>query len=272
MRFRPLAAACLAAAALSGTMPPASAQTGKPPAKPAAAPPAPARKTAQPVPFAVGETLTYDVSWSSYLTAATATMTVKEKKPSYGSDAYYVVAEGRPTALVSKLYDLYYKVDSLLDIYTLLPQRASNFSQEGKRQRMKTTMFNHKARKAQYEIQTRTNVKKDVAISPYAQDVLGAMYVIRAIPFKAGEKFSIPICDAGESYTVQISVGAVETVKTGIGDVRAFKLTPILPAAQGGTARRLTIWLSEDARRLPVRMQAQLPVGSFDLTLTGARR
>jgi len=262
-----LVALAVTASGVAQTNKPAAPARGKPAAPAATAAP----KKAQAVPFAVGETLSYDVSWSSYLTAATATMAVREKKGSYGSQAYYIVAEGRPTALVSKLYDLYYKADTLLDTYTLLPQRGSVFSQEGKRQRMKTTMFNHKARRAQYEVQTRTVVKKDVGISAFAQDVLGALYVVRSIPFKAGERFSIPICDAGESYTVQISVGAVETVKTGIGDVRAFKLTPTLPAAHAGSARRLTIWLSEDTRRIPVRMQAQLAVGSFDLTLRSAR-
>src|SRR3954447_2135571 len=49
------------------------------------------------VPFGVGETLDYDVGWSSYLTAGTATLSVREKKPSYGSTAYYVVAEGGAT-------------------------------------------------------------------------------------------------------------------------------------------------------------------------------
>ena len=234
--------------------------------------PKPAAKKAQTVPFAVGETLTYDVSWSSYLTAATATLAVKERKASYGSEAYYIVAEGRPTSILSKLYDLYYKADTLLDVYSLLPQRGSIFSKEGNRQRMKITMFDHAKKRAQYEIQTRTVVKKDVAISAYAQDVLGALYVVRAIPLKTGDKFSIPICDAGGAYVVQIQVGAVESVKTGIGDIRAFKVTPVLPASHSAAARRLTIWLSEDARRLPVRMQAQLAVGSFDLTLKSATR
>ena len=240
--------------------------------KPAPARPAPAKKAAQAVPFAAGETLTFDVSWSSYLTAGTATLAVKERKASYGSEAFYIVAEGRPTSILSKLYDLYYKADTLLDVYSLLPQRASVFSNENGRQRMKTTMFEHARKKASYEVQTRTNVKKDVAISAYAQDVIGALYVVRAIPFKAGEKFSIPICDGGTSFVVQIQVGQVETVKTGIGDVRAFKLTPILPASHSAAARRLTLWVSEDARKLPVRMQAQLPVGSFDLTLKSATR
>src|SRR6266567_3560666 len=91
---------------------------------PSAQRPAAPSRSERAVPFHVGETLTYDVSWSSYLTAGTATATVKEKKPSLNSTAYYIVAEGRPTPLVSKLYSLYYKLDTLVDSYSLLSQRG----------------------------------------------------------------------------------------------------------------------------------------------------
>src|SRR5438046_10194294 len=108
------------------------------------------------VPFRVGETLTYDVSWSSFVTAGTAVATVKEKKPSFNSTAYYIVAEGRPTPLVSKLYSLYYKLDTLLDSYTLLPQRASVYSEEGSRHRFKVTQFDHAKHKAFFEYKAGT--------------------------------------------------------------------------------------------------------------------
>jgi uncharacterized protein DUF3108 len=251
----------------------AQGRTAKPkpaPARPAA--PAPAAKKEQAVPFAPGEKLTYDVSWSSYLTAGTATLSVVEKKASYGSVAYYVVAEGRPTSLLSKLYDLYYKADSLLDAYTLLPQRGSVFSKEGRRERMKTTMFNQKANTATYEVKTRTVVTKEMKVPAYSQDPLGSIYVLRAIPLKAGDKFNMPICDAGESYKVQVTVAGPENVKSGIGEVSAWKVTPALPAEQAKNARRLTLWISNDARRLPVKIQAQLAVGSFDLTLKSAAK
>ena len=253
-----------------------SAQRGRPaaPSKPATGRSAAdaAKRTPQPVPFSPGETLTYDVSWSSFLTAGAATLSVKETKPSYGSDAYYIVAEGRPTPLLSKLYDLYYKADTLLDIYSLLPQRASVYSAEGKRHRLKVTTFDHAAKKAQYEVQTHTLVKKELAISAYSQDGLAALYVLRAVALKPGDKFTMPICDAGEAYNVQITVGGVETVKTGIGDVRAWKITPSMPSDHAGGAKRLSLWVSDDPRRLPVRMQAQLAVGSFDLTLKSSNR
>src|SRR6266850_1500523 len=68
----------------------------------------------------------------------------------------------RPPPLVAKLYSLYYKVDTLLDAYSLLPQRGSVYSEEGKRHRMKTTLFTHAKRQADYQVETRTVVKKTV--------------------------------------------------------------------------------------------------------------
>ena len=68
------------------------------PARPA--PPTAAREAA--VPFRVGEALTFDVSWSQFITAGTATTRVVEKKPSSGSTAYAIVADGRPVPLVAR--------------------------------------------------------------------------------------------------------------------------------------------------------------------------
>lgn len=243
-----------------------AAKTTRPASVPSHAAPPPASRREQPVPFASGETLTYDVSWSSTLTAGTATVRVAEKKPSFNSVAYYVVAEGRPSALLSKLYTLYYKVDTLLDVYTLLPQRASVYSEEGKRHRMKTTMYDHAKKAAEYQIETRTVVKKPMTISAVAQDPLGALFVLRSIPLKAGEKITMPICDNGANYKVLIEAGAVESIKTGMGMLPAQKLI-LTPQGADVGARALTLWLSTDAAHAPVKMSAQLPVGQFVLTL-----
>src|SRR5215510_14386547 len=164
----------------------ASAQRQQRPARPPAVPArAPTEHT---VPFAVGETLTYDVSWSSYVTAGTAVMTVKEKKPSYNSTAYYIVAEGRPTQVLSKLYALYYKMDTLLDSYTLLPQRGSIYTEEGKRHRLRTTTFDQKAHRVHFEYRADGTATSDFDVSPVVQDALSAVYVLRAVPFTAGER------------------------------------------------------------------------------------
>jgi hypothetical protein len=249
---------------------PAIAQKPRP-RTPAQTAPAAQPHQEQPVPFRVGEKLEFDVGWSSYLTAGTATVTVQEKKPSYGSTAYSIVAEGRPTALLARLYTLYYKVDTLLDVYSLLPQRAAVYSDEGKRHRSKVTVFNQTANTATYEVQTATLVRKDLSLPSRTQDGLSALFVLRSMPLKQGDTFTMPIVNDGTVYTVQMSVGVVETVKTGMGDVQAIKVTPTIKATTGETpGSALAIWFSNDARRLPVRLEAQLLVGKFSLVIRQA--
>jgi uncharacterized protein DUF3108 len=253
----------IAAAVPLAAQPAPRGRTASSPAKAAAAP----AKKEMAVPFKPGETLEYDIGWSSFVTAGTATVSVKEKKASFGSTAYYIVAEGRPTTMVSKLYTLYYKADTLLDTFTLLPQRGSLYSEEGKRHRMKTTLFNQPAKKATYEVETRTLVKKELAIPAFTQDALSAVYVLRSIPFKAGEKFNMPVSDNGNVYKVQMQVGTVEPVKTGLGTINGLRITPVITGPDKDSPRGLALWISDDPRRLPLKMEAQLMVGKFTVTL-----
>jgi len=221
----------------------------------------------RPVPFKVGETLTYDVSWTTLVTAGQATMSVRERRPgAAGSGRYYLVAEAQPSSMLQRLYRLYYKAESMLDTRTLLPSRASVFSDENGRKRQKTTTFRGKGA-VDYEMQTAPTVKSSLTMPAEAQDPLGAIYVLRAVPLKSGQTFMIPIADSGKAYRMRVTVGARESVKTGIGTVPGLKLTLGVTGPDGKANPPLTLWLSDDARRLPLKLVAGLTVGSFQLTL-----
>ena len=199
-------------------------------------------------------------------------MTVREKRPSFGSTAYYIVAEGRPTPLLSKLYTLYYKAETLLDSYTLLPQRGVVYSEEGKDRRTKTTSFNQGAKTAVYEVQTATTVRKDLRLPAFAQDALSAIYVLRAIPLKTGASITMPVSDSGTLYKVQVTVGNREPVRAGGATTNAWKIVLTLFDAKGKpNGRPMAMWLSDDERKAPLKLQADLAVGSFVLTLREAR-
>jgi hypothetical protein len=265
-------AALLALALMTTPSLDAQAPRPKPPPPTPAASAAKAVRTERPVPFRAGETLTFDVSWSQYLTAGTATVTVREKRPSFGSTAYYIVAEGRPTALLSKIYTLYYKVDTLLDVFTLLPQRGSVYSEEGSRKRMKATRFDQTARRATYEVTTATVVKKDLTLPAYTQDPLSAIYVIRALPLKLGATLTMPVADSGTVNRIRVQVLAQEVIATPVGRLTAWKIVPTILDEKGKpTSEKLGLWISDDARRLPLKMEADLAVGRFVIVLTSVR-
>ncbi len=241
------------------------------PRKPAPAAPAKPRGEVR-VPFRPGELLTYDVSYSTYVTAGTVTMHVQAKRPSYNSVAYYVVAEARPTPLMSKVYTLYYKADVLMDVFTLLPQRAGVYSEEGNRHQMKVTTFNNAARKATFEHVSAKSGKREFSVPAFTQDALSAIYVMRALPLKVGVKETIPVSTGGRSYNAQVSVVGVEALKTGAGPYQAFRLRTALYDEKGQpSGRPIHLWISDTPSRVPVKLQSELTVGSFILTLSEAK-
>jgi hypothetical protein len=252
------------------------------PQRPAPKPAAPAQKPAAAVPevkvpFWTGETLTYNVGWSSYFTAGSATMRVAERREvGPGRAAYVLVAEGKPASLLTKLYDLYYKAETQLDTRSLQPLTASIFSKEGSRTRVKTTHFKGpQATTADYEVRTTNVNKRQLRVPKYTQDALAAIYVLRTVlRFTPGDRISMPVASGGDIYNATAVVGgALESVRTGAGTFQAWKVaisaTDI--ATRQPAARGMAVWFSNDARRLPVKMEAGLAVGSFTLTLSEAR-
>jgi hypothetical protein len=220
------------------------------------------------VPFKVGETLSYDVSWSAVLVAGNATARVVENK----GDAYALVVEGRPVPMLARLYNLYYRMESLLDSGTLLSQRGVLYSEEGSDKTTGTTRFDRSSRRAYYERQAEGTAKTDLPIPAGTQDGLAAFYAIRAHAFKPGERFALPVADSGSMYSVQIDVAQPESVRVPLGELNAWKLTVGITDAQSQPVwKNIVLWISNDARRLPLKMQAELPVGSFVLVLREAR-
>ena len=238
---------------------------GAAPPKPAA----PAPKVERRVAFAVGERLNYDVSWSSYLTAGTLSMTVESKKPSYNSTAYYVTAEAQTIGVFATLYTLYYKADSLIDVFTLLPQRGSLYSREGGDQRTKVTMFNQAANTGKFEMQTKSKMEKDLKLKALTQDMLSALYVLRSISPRPGDKLEIPVSDSGWNYMVTFNVGAAEAVKIANGtSVSALRITPTVINEEGkDVGKGFVLWLANDATLKPVRMEGPLAAGHVVLAL-----
>jgi hypothetical protein len=229
-------------------------------------PPAPRREAA--VPFRVGETLTYDVSWSQYLVAGSAVARVIEKRPSYNSTAYYIVAEGRPLPIIQRFYSVYYKMDTLLDSFTTLSQRTSLYVEEGANRRYSSTLFDRPGRQAHYELQADAPLQDEFPIPANVQDGLATLYTLRTRSFKAGERVTIPVADEGTLYTVNFDVSGPEPLKVPLGQVNAWNLRiTILDPSNQPVGKNIAAWISDDNRRLPLKLQADLPVGNFILAL-----
>lgn len=224
--------------------------------------------------FVVGEQLVYDIGWSGLVTAGTATVTVEALEGDRdGSSVYRLVAEGEPIALLQRLYTLHYRAVTLVDARTGLPRRAEIVSREGNRRRTKVTTFDQARGRARYEVHTATVVSRDVTTGSRVHDALSALHAIRRLPLRAGATETLRVSDSGEVYHVQVRVAGRETIATPIGARDAWRLVPEIVDAdeRREAARAIVVYVSADARRLPLRMAAELPVGTFSATLRDVR-
>lgn len=232
----------------------------------------PAAKAPQPVPFAVGETLVYDVAWSSFATAGAASLAVREQRSIGGSTAYYIVADGRPNEIVSRLYRLYYKVDALLDAFNLLPRRASTYSEEGTHRRQRGATFDQQKHTVTLDAGDPPVKRRTVKVPPLTQDGLSALYVLRVLHPAPGQQFSMPIMNDGDLYRLGLQAGSRETIACGLGTVQGTRIEMNLTDHRGApVGSNFAVWLTTGPRRVPVQLKADLPIGSFRLLLREAR-
>jgi hypothetical protein len=97
------------------------------------------------------------------------------------------------------------------------------------------------------------------------------LYALRGKTFKTGDQFNVPVADGGSLYNIRISVGATEQVRVPAGSFTAWNMkVGITDTAGQPVWKNNEVWISTDNRRLPIKMQAELPVGHFVLVLKAA--
>ncbi|MGQ0506660.1 MAG: DUF3108 domain-containing protein, partial [Myxococcaceae bacterium] len=101
-------------------------------------------------------------------------------------------------------------------------------------------------------------------------DVAGAVYLMRQIPFKVDQ----PVCfDVFGIRSLWRMVGKVQTrehVSLPVGEFEAWHLVGVATRLDNPAMRReVHVWISDDARRLPLAAMGAIDLGAVRATLTG---
>jgi hypothetical protein len=99
-------------------------------------------------------------------------------------------------------------------------------------------------------------------------DLLSAVYFIRTQELKTGSTITLPITDVGKVYMIDVVPGKMEEVEVEAGRFKSIQLD--LKIFDGKYIRRsgqLSVWLSNDTRRLPVRARLKSSGTTVNITL-----
>lgn len=224
------------------------------------------------VPFEVGETFTYNVSWKIF-DAGVATMTLAEKLNYQNEDVYKITATARSTGIVATVFRVLDIFESYLQVKELCSRRISKTIQEGRRKRETLLSFDRKKRQARLEDKDLSRpglpVRRFEASIPYCvQDVITSLYIIRTKPLKVGETLNFPINDGGTTYDVLVEVQAEESVRTPAGTFHTLRLEPRVFGGLFRKKGRMFVWLTNDFQRIPVQLKAKINIGTITASLT----
>ncbi|MBX3297734.1 MAG: DUF3108 domain-containing protein [Acidobacteria bacterium] len=231
------------------------------------------------LPFKTGETLTYEGKLNKIIrgiSVAELTFTVGETTD--GSD-FLINAEARSKGTLLKLFRFSFlqKIDTTVERDGFYAQRTVKHDVQKDRVRDSEAYFDYTERRVTY---VETDPKEPMRpprriasdLESEAHDLVSAIYSLRLRPMKVGDAFMVPVSDSGLVYYVPVRVTAREQQKTIFGKVWCFRVEPDIFGPERMIEREgsMEIWITDDARRIPVRSRVKSNFGTLEIRLREA--
>ena len=216
--------------------------------------------------FEEGENISFNVFYSViglYVNAGTANFSMSMDHVN-NRPVYHVVGTGNSNPSYDWIFKVRDRYETYIDTATLQPLKFIRNVDEGGFKKYENVTFNH---------QTNTAVTTNgvFKVPNCVQDVLSAVYYARNIDFnkyESGDKIPFTMFLDNEVYNLYIKYLGKETVKTKYGKFNAIKFKPLLVKGtlfEGG--EKMTVWVSDDANHVPLRIESPIVVGSVKVDM-----
>ncbi len=234
-------------------------------------------------PFKVGETATYDVQWLNGpldLTAGQISLSVvtpeardRDGAGTLPSWVFEVAVDTAPW--VSRFFEAHDRFRTAADS-SLLPLLHQRALREGRRAVDRVYAYDHPSRRVSSgdsPAAARTASAMSLPLPMGARDALTALWYLRTMPVTPGYALAMPLNEGGRSYALTVSVPARETITVDGASMSALRVEPRFSArVQRRQAIESTIWLSDDARRVPLLVEVAAGFGRVRLKLVDYRQ
>jgi hypothetical protein len=213
--------------------------------------------------FGVGERLVFDVNYG-LIKAGEAVMAI----PSFDSvaDRQCYRVEFRVNSLPS--FSWIYKVAdhylTFVDVQTMAPWRFEQHIREGSFSRDFIAEFD--------QLKGLAKTKDSVYQVPeYVHDIMSAFYYARTLDLEKiqpGDGITLHNFYKDKSYELQVKVLGRQELEVAAGTFKTIVIEPLVK--EGGLFKhegRIVVWLTDDDRKIPVRVNTKVIIGSIDTEL-----
>lgn len=222
------------------------------------------------LPFAVGEKLEYELKWE-FVPAGRASLEVLPN----GEDQ----VEGHRFLLrvrSNSFVDLFYKVRERIESFTDGDVSRSLLYKEqnrGSERKDVVVRFDWEEHTAQY---ANFGKKRDpIEIAPGTFDPLASFYAFRLHDLEGRSSISFPVTDGKKHFTAKVLIKGKRRIEVGKRSYVTYLIEPEVNYFGGVFAKsenpRVKLWLTADERKIPVKIEVKVVVGSIIAELIDAR-
>lgn len=210
-----------------------------------------------------GERLVFELTWFK-LRAGTSVLEVSEGE-NQGRKAYNISAVTTSNDYVDMIYKVRDRIDSFIYADNLSSYRYKVHQEEGSFRRDKEVIFDYDKGIVNYTRDKETSLHY---IKAFAQDSLSSIYYLRTKELIVGKSVMIDVFDSKKLWQVEVQVLGKEKIETPVGSFNTVQVKPILKF-EGIFQRKgdVYIWLTDDNRKMPVRMRSKIKIGSISADL-----
>lgn len=217
-----------------------------------------------------GEWFKFEMSYSNFLKAGEATLEVKEAKLR-GKPVFHVVGRGWTTGAIKWFFKVKDRYESYIDRKTGVPYKFIRDIDEGGHTKDIEIDFDHEKKEALVN-NKKHKTKTTVAIEKNVQDMVSAFYYLRnnyeTESIEIGDVVELNMFFDKENYNFKLKFLGRETIDTEFGRVKTLKFRPYVMAGRVFKEQEsLTLWVSADDNKIPLKIKADLAVGSLQANL-----
>lgn len=223
-------------------------------------------------PFEPGEWLKFRIHYG-ILNASTATLHLTNDKVN-GKEVYKVRGVGKTTGAARLFYQVDDVYESYFDKVDGKPYRFVRKIDEGGYTKDVEINFDHQKKEAELN-DKKNNKKQNFTITNKVQDLMSAFYFIRKNydfnDLVVGEFIKLDMLyDDDGVYQFKLKYLGIDTLKTKFGKVECLKFRPYVQSGRVFKEEEsLSLWVSKDQNKIPVRIKADIAVGSIKADLDG---
>lgn len=229
----------------------------------------------RPTSFGKGEQLEYKVTFG-FFTVGKAITRIDNKvfninsRPCYKIDGF-----GETSDWISWVTDVNDNWGAYIDTTTMSTQVSYRKIREGRYRKDELANYDHNEHKVTVKVMNQeSGVYEEYAqyeIPNNAKDLVGGFMLLRQIDFKKlhkGDTVTISGFFEDTSYYLKVMYKGKETINSKVGKIPCNIMVPVMPDNKLFDGENsITVWISDDGNKIPVKIQAKMFIGHTGLDL-----